>query len=427
MIESSYPGPATIHRTVLSNGIVVLVYKNMTVDMVVIDGIIRAGALGESKAKAGLASFTADMLMHGSEDWQYSSIFESLESVGAALVIGSNRHVSDFSGRCLVEDLPLLLEILASSIRQPVFPIRQFENVRSEILTSLQLRSNDTGRMASLAFRELLYKDHPYGQSVDGYEESIQQLDQSDLIEFHRRFYGPVGMIISVVGAIEPQAAVEQIQNVLGDWQKHQELLPKVPPASRPMTIQRVQVSMPEKPQSNIVMGLPGPLRSAVDYLEASMANTILGVFGMMGRLGKKVREELGLAYSIYTSLHGGLGPSPWTIGTGVAPENVDRAIDSILMELERIRKEPIPIDELADSQAYRTGILPMSLETNSGIASVLTDIELYQLGLDYLQNLPDKLMAMTPESVQAAAHKYLSTEQLSIAVAGPTSIEEDC
>jgi zinc protease len=150
------------------------------------------------------------------------------------------------------------------------------------------------------------------------------------------------------------------------------------------------------------------------------MANTILGVFGMMGRLGKNVREKQGLAYYAFSRLQGGLGPAPWYVSTGVAPEKVEQAINSILHEIDRMQHEPIPEDELADSQAFRAGSLPVSLETNDGLAGVITDIEVYDLGLDYLQQLPDKFNAMTPESVQAAAQRYLSTEQIAVTVAGP-------
>jgi zinc protease len=177
---------------------------------------------------------------------------------------------------------------------------------------------------------------------------------------------------------------------------------------------------MPQKSQSDIVVGWPGPLRSAPDYLDASMANTILGVFGMMGRLGQKVREEQGLAYYAYSRLHGGLGPAPWYISTGVDPDNVELALESIFQEVNRLRSEPVPEEELADSQAYRKGSLPVGLETSGGLASVITDIELYELGLDYLHKLPAKLESITIQSVQMAAVKYLDTEQVVIAVAGP-------
>jgi zinc protease len=132
------------------------------------------------------------------------------------------------------------------------------------------------------------------------------------------------------------------------------------------------------------------------------------------------VREEQGLAYYAYSRLHGGLGPSPWIASAGVAPDKVDQAIESIRAEIGRMQTEPVTDEELADCQAYRTGSLPVSLETNSGLAGIITDMELYDLGLDYLQRFPNLIRAITPERIQAAAQKYLSTSQLAVAVAGP-------
>jgi len=177
---------------------------------------------------------------------------------------------------------------------------------------------------------------------------------------------------------------------------------------------------MPEKHQADIVLGLPGPRRSAPDYLDASVMNTILGVFGMMGRIGQNVREEQGLAYYASSQLAGGLGPGSWTASAGVAPDKVEQAIESIRHEIRRIIDEPVPTEELADSLAYRTGSFPMSLETNSGLVDMITGMELYGLGLDYLQRYREEIDAITVERIQDAARKYLSADDLVIAVSGP-------
>jgi zinc protease len=421
MPDTTYPGPQSIHRYELANGITVLVYRNPTVESVVVEGLVRAGALVESREQAGLAGFAAEMLMRGAGDRSFDQIYEELESVGASLNFSGGRHVTEFSGSGLAEDLDLILGLLADCLRRPTFPEDQIEPVRSEIITGLQIRANDTRRMAGLAFRELLYKDHPYGQSAEGYAESIGAISRQEMVQFHADYYGPQGMIITLVGAVEPEDALARVRSVFGDWQKEQRPLPEVPAVRRPPTTVRTQVDMPQKTQSDIILGVPGPARSAPDYLEASVANTLFGVIGMYGRLGESVREKQGLAYYAFSRLHGGLGPSPWFVSTGVAPDKVEQAIASILQEIDRLQNEPIPEEELADTQAYRTGSMPVSLETNDGLASSLTDIELYGLGLDYLQLLPDKINAMTPETVQAAARKYLSTEEIAIAVAGPT------
>ena len=420
MPETTYPGPQTIKRHVLDSGIVLLVYHNPTVASVVVEGLVRAGALAESDEQAGLASYVAEMLTRGTANRSFEQIYEEIEAVGASLDFGSGRHTTEFSARGLAEDIDLLLELLADCLENPTFPEKQLEAVRGEILTDLQMRANDTRRMAGLAFRELVYRGHPYGQSVDGYDETVQSLTREDLQSFHERYYGPREMILTVVGAVDEDRLLGRVESAFGGWTTNQKPLPDLPPAVRPLTTLRTQVEMPEKSQSDIVLGLPGPRRSAPDYLEASMANTILGVFGMYGRLGKSVREEQGLAYYAFSRLQGGLGPGPWYVSTGVAPGNVEQAINSIRAEIDRLQNEPIPTEELADSQAYRTGSMPVSLETNSGLAAVITDMEKFGLGLDYLQTLPDRIASMTPESVQEAAQKYLSSEQIAIAVAGP-------
>jgi len=421
MADTTYPGLDTIHRQVLPNGIIVLAYENFASASIVIEGMLCAGALAESRPKAGLASFASACLMRGTEARSFEQIYEELESVGAGLGFSSDAHATGFSAHSLVEDADLILELLAQSLRQPTFPAAQVEQVRGQIMTGLYMRANDTRHMASLAFTELLYQDHPYGRSSQGYLDTIPQISREDLVGFHQDYYGPQSMIITLVGAMKAEQALAKVESVLGDWHHpQQKTLPAVPDALRPTSLIRVQKEMPEKSQSDIILGLPGPRRSAPTYLEVSLMNTILGVFGMYGRIGQSVREEQGLAYYAYSRLQGGLGPAPWYASAGVAPDKVEQAISSIRQEIRRIQEEPVPEDELADSQAYRTGSMPVSLETNSGLANVITDMELYDLGLDYLQRFPDMIRAITPAQVQAAAQEYLSADQIAIAVDGP-------
>jgi zinc protease len=156
--------------------------------------------------------------------------------------------------------------------------------------------------------------------------------------------------------------------------------------------------------------------------MRARLANTVLGVFGMMGRLGDRVREEQGLAYYVYSKLDAGLGAGPWTAIAGVNPANVERAIEGILHEVRRLRDEPLPADELADSQSFLTGSMPLRLETNEGLASTLLDMERYGLGLDYLQRYPAMVQAVTTQDVQDIARQYLDPDVYVLAIAGPES-----
>jgi zinc protease len=414
-----YPGAQTICRETLSNGVTVLVYENFASETVVVEGVIRAGALSESREKAGLANATAVMLMRGTQQQSFRQIYDALESVGADLGFSSDFHDTSFSAHALVEDFDLIMMLLAQSLRQPAFPPEQWQRVRGQLITALQMRTHDPAQMANLAFHHLLYPNHPYGLSQLGYMDSVPHLTCAEMADYHSHYFGPQGMIITVVGAIKSEVALQKITAVLGDWHVPQQPVLPVPEAIRPEHVVKTAVAIPDKSQADIVLGLPGPLRNASDYLDLSLMNTILGVFGMMGRIGSSVREAQGLAYYAYSRLNGGLGPNPWIATAGVAPEHVTQATNAILAEIGRIQNEPVSDGELTDSKAYRIGAMPMGLETNAGIADVITDLQLYGLGLDYLQQFPQLIDAITRERIQAAACKYLSTDQIAIAVAG--------
>lgn len=425
MQNGRYPNSKTIHRQQLANGIVLLVYENFASPSVVVEGIVRAGSLAETAVHAGLANLTAGCLMRGSQNRTFEQIYDQLESTGVDLAFSGGSHVTAFSGYGLAEDIDLMLDVAADVLRYPRFAEAEVEHVRGQLLTGLQMRANDTSRMANLALAELIYEGHPYGRSGSGYIETVQNLTRQQLADFHTQFYGPQGMILTVVGAIKAEEAAARVTAVLGDWHNpQQQPLPTVPDMPRPQRRLDRLVPMPNKHQADIQLGLPGPSRAAADYLDANLMNSILGVFGMMGRIGKSVREEKGLAYYAYSQLTGSLGPSPWLAAAGVAPEAVPQAIQAILDEIERMQNEPVSAEELADNQAYRTGSLPMSLETNGGLSDVILDMELYGLGADYLLEFSDKIWAITPAQIQAAAQKYLSTTQLGVAVAGPTAVE---
>jgi zinc protease len=418
---SSVPGSHDIVRHQFDNGIVALVRENHSSPAVVVSGYLQVGAIDVPAEQAGLVSLTAAALMRGTRKRSFAQIYEEIEAVGAEVSFGGGGHTTSFGAKSLAEDLPLLLDVLAEAIRRPTFPSSEIERLRGQILTALEVRANDTSAMASLAFRELAYADgHPYGRSVQGYVETIQALTRGDLDRFYRHGYGAQGMTITIVGAINADDALAQIESAFGDWRGRNFSRSPLPPLGRSNGIVRKWVEMPNKSQTDIVMGLPGPARAEPDYMDASLANQILGVFGMMGRLGRHLRDEQGLAYFVYSRLDGGLGPGPWVVVAGVDPANVERTIEGAQAEIRRMRDERVEAVELVDVQAYLAGSLPLSLETNEGVAGAILNIERHQLGLDYLSRYSDLVREITPERIQIAACKWLDPDNLFIGVAGP-------
>lgn len=417
----SLPGPEDIYREILPNGIIVLARSNFNSPSVHISGYLPVGSILESDEKLGLADFVSSALMRGTEKHTFDSIYNELESVGASLGFDSNVHTISFGGRSLVEDLPLVLRLLSESLRMPIFPKDEIEKMRAQLLTGLAVRAQDTSDMASLVFDQILYAGHPYSRPGDGFPETIQAITRKDLVDFHRLYFGPRGMVVVIVGGIAPKKAVEEVHRVLGGWQvKGQKEAPALPPY-RPLrkTIKRHH-KITGKSQSDLVVGTSGPRRKDPDYFAASLGNSVLGQFGMMGRIGDVVREKSGLAYYAYSNLSAGVGPGSWEVIAGVNPKNVNKTLDLVHKELKRFVKNGVTSDELSDSQANFIGRLPLSLESNGGVAGALLNIERYGLGLDYYHRYADMVRAVTRDDIVETARKYVDLEKLAISVAGP-------
>lgn len=412
----------SLSRRVLPNGIVVLGSERLESPAVVLRARLRAGALYDTDDTEGLARLTAVMLQRGTTRYSFAELNELTDALGASISAEAGRLAVDLRLRCLVEDFPYLTEILAEVIRRPTFPTAELEKVRGQTLTGIMQGDQDTRTLAERGLRKLAYPaGHPYARATIGTRESVTALDREALVAFHARHYRPDVLSFSMVGGVPFAEAVAAIERAFGDWTA-EGLLPalSIPPAPLPLPGQRREATLAGKSQADIALGHPAIPRSDPDYYALELANLILGRFGLGGRLGKSVRETQGLAYSTGSGLEGGIGPGAWAARAGVAPENVDRAIASILTEVERIRREPVGADELADAQDYLTGSLPLGLESQDGVARVALDIELYGLGLDYLDRYPATIRALTREQLQEAARQHLHPDHAVIAVAGP-------
>lgn len=415
------PGEDNISRTVLPNGITVLCSENFSSPSVVISGYLQSGSLFDPNDKLGLALFTSYALMNGTVNRRFQRIYNDLESVGASFGFGASVQTTGFGGRSLVEDLELLLTTLSDCVQWPVFPPKQIRRLKGQILTGLQLRKQDTMDQVSLKFDEILFKNHPYGIPEDGYYDTVLKIKRNDLVQFHNHTYGPEGMVICIVGAIEAKKATELTYKILGGWKNSQQKpIPEIPLVNQKNESVRLHIPIPGKVQVDLIMGNYGPRRTSEDFLPASLANNILGQFGMMGRIGAAVRERSGLAYHASTSLNAWIKGGSWEISAGLDPKNVKPAIDLIKQEVSTFLNGNITDEELSDVKANYIGWLPLSVESNNGVASAILRMERYKLGFDYLRKYPERIQAATKEEVVAVAKKYLDPHKMVTISAGP-------
>ena len=417
----SLPGPDDITRVQLKNGITFLFRPNMNSMAVSIGGYIQAGSIYDTQGKLGLADFTTSTLMRGTKSQNFQEIYDTLESIGASLGIGCGPHTIGFGGKALAEDLPTLLKMLADVLQNPIFPKKDVERVRSRLLTGLDLRAQDTNSMAMLEFDKTLYKDHPYQYPSDGYIETIEAIQVKDMADFHKTHFGPKDMTLVVVGPFEPESVMSLAEEHLGSWFNEEQVgAMQVPDMPSPENSVEHHHIIKEKSQTDLVVGTIGPSRDWEGYYSALLGNSVLGQFGMMGRIGESVRNKAGLAYYAYSAISASIGPGQWMVLAGVAPKDRDKALDLIKAEIKKFVDQPISAEELRDVKSNYIGKLPLSLESNAGVASALLTMEQHQLGLDYLRNYEKMIQKITPESILEAAREYLDPERLIISSAGP-------
>ena len=391
--RQALPSPDNITRQSLENGITILTRPNYNSPTLSIKGYLETGSLLDPIDKLGLGYLTASGLMNGTANHNFQSLYNEIESVGANLNFSAGTLTTSFSAHCLQEDLMLMFQLISECLRSPTFPEKDFNRQKNQMLTALAIRSQDTAAMAALLFDQIVYAGHPYARPEEGFPETIQAITREDTSQFYQQTYGPAGMVIAIVGAVEPEIAIDAVSKTLGEWDNPDKvLLPEIPEAAPLQMTTSKSCSIPGKFQADIVMGCLAPERLSPDYYPLLIGNNILGVFGMMGRLGKKVREEAGLAYYVYSSLNSSLGPGAWEMIAGINPQNIDRTVDLITTEIKKFVSEPVSEEEVADNKSYFMGRMPMLLESNSGVAISLLNLEHFNLGLDFFLNYHKKI-----------------------------------
>ena len=412
----------------LPNGLTVLCQENKAWPAVTMSLSIASGASDEPPDSAGLTSLMARLLTRGTATRDKFQIGEVLDFTGANMGASAGRHTTGLGAKARDTDFDEILELMAECARAPSFPVHEVEKARGERLTAIAEDDDDTGHRAMDRFRQLAYPSHhPYSKRVAGTRESVQSLTREAMIQLHEERFDPGAALLVIVGAISCEAVLRSVERSFGDWRSpgptatgfRQSLspAPDVPPLRASV---RGFEAMPSKTQVDLALGHAGVRREHPDYYDLTVMNMILGRFALGGRLGRRIREEHGMSYYTYSTLQGGLGPGAFVARAGVAPEYVDAATRSILEELKRIVKEPPETQELEDTKSALVRSVPRALESNEGVASTLTLIELYDLGSDYVERYPGLIARTSATTVQAAAARHLHPACYALSIAGP-------
>ena len=425
---TSRPLSAAPTRTVLDNGLTIIVQENHAHPAVSVSGaILTAGAVFDPWDRRGLADLTAAQLSRGTQSRSLLDIARTLENVGAsasvsASVWGGGEYVG-LGGHSLSRDFDTVLDVLSDELQHPSFPAEELDKERTQRLASVAFGRQDTQQLAIIAFFDALFPPgHPYHlPTLDEQTTFLKGVTREDLAAFHAVHYAPDRMILTIVGDVSAADAVASVKKYFGAWPKKGGLPPVVIPDTAPQTAaeQALVIPVADKAQVDVFYGYPGALkRSDPDFYAADVLNTVLGI-GFTGRLMSSVRDRMGLVYGIGSYRSATLGQGPFFIGFGSNPANVDAAVAEMDRQVALLREKGVTQKEVAQAISYQIGSYSVRLSTNTNVADELRDAEVYGLGLDYIQRHADHYRAVTADQVNAAAQKYLHPGTGTLVIAG--------
>lgn len=408
-------------RRRLPSGATLVARRNTITPAVTFVLAFDAGSAFDPPARPGLAAFTARTIDRGTPEASADDLAEAIERRGASVEVTSNRQCLTFTCTCLVDDFDDMVSLVASMARRPSFPADQIELRRHETLTRLVQDAENTGARATSRFFERLYGEgHPYAHPPRGTHASIEALSRGDVIRFHGARIRPALLTAAVVGDVDEARACDILERALEGWDAPDAALDSPMPAIAPRGVRDLtSIVVPGKAQADIAYGFLGPGRLDEGYYAFWVMNTVLGQYGMGGRLGENIRERQGMAYYAYSSYDAHRIPGPLLVRAGVDPANVERTLAAIDAEVSRIASDGITREERDNAVRFLSGSIPRLLETNAGIAQFLISVEQFGLGDGFEQRLPALLAAVTVEQASSAAAS-LDPSRAVVVIAGP-------
>jgi len=405
------------HREVLPNGIVLLVAERPAVPIVAVRVYMRAGSIYDPPDQAGLANLTGAVLTRGTAKRTGPELDSAIEFVGASLQAGASRDGLSVSLTAQKKDMTLGLDLLSEVVLTPAFPEVEVTRKVAEIQAAIKRSEEDPNTVAARALSRLIFQGHPYGLPIEGTRETVGRLTRDGVVKFYRERARPDATIVAVVGAVTVDEARREVMARLGSWARPTTPAPSAPTAtsagaSREETIKR------ELSQATIMFGRQAIGQNDPEYFPLAVASYVLGG-GSASRLYTRVREESGLAYSVYSWV------SPWRHGASFAVSaqtrtvEVPKVVGMIREELARMAREPVADRELALAKQYLIGSFPLRLDTSGKVADFLVAIEERGVGIDYADRYKERIGKVTAADVQRVAAKFFPPQSFDLVIVG--------
>src|SRR6266702_2810004 len=385
-------------------GIKCLLYKNPNNPTVAVHGSILAGTSSEPSGKSGLAELTARLLIRGTRKLGAVKIADLLESVGAAVSFRNSQDSIIFQARMTSPWTKRVLGVVTDCLTRPALSPPDIEREREGLLTDIRLRDDDTTRRGMRELQRIVYPSgHPYRKDRFGTAETVKDLERSDVKDYFENVISKATTLIAFAGQFKKDEVVSWAARTFATRSEKKINAKKNAAANSVSKSTKREIVMPHKTQGDILIGGVACSRTDPDYEPLNLMNVILGELGFMGRLGQRVRDKEGLAYSCTSFLNSGLAGGSWTALAGVNPRNIAKALVLMKEEIERVRQE-----------------LVEELESTEGIARTSHNLAHFGLGLDYFVKRRQLFSKITREDLMEMARKYLDSSRMSTVIVGP-------
>jgi zinc protease len=410
-----------VERHRLANGLRIAVAPISGLRSVATLLAVEAGQWFEPAGRPGIARLCAQAMLRGTTKRDAKTWADALDAIGAAARLDVGSHAGTFSAQSLGDDLGELLTLMAEAVVSPAFAPKEVELVRQQTVAQLEEDSRNTRAVAERVWREQVYpKTHPFHARPIGDPAVVRAATPDELRAYHQRAIRPDGAVLVVAGGIAAARVFDEAERAFADWDARGPREARtVPTVSLGGTVRRIEI-VPDKTQSDVVLGWPGLPRTDQRFVAARVTNMVFAADTFASRAGHVVRDELGLAYYVFSTIGSSRGQSPWTVRMGVNPINVERAVSVTLDELRKIVGGKVSEDDLELAQDKLVGELDVARESPGGAASLMLEGEVFELGPDHVERYPRELRAVTLEQVIETARTFLPPDRHALAIAGP-------
>lgn len=395
-------GAAKIEQWQSPQGGKVLFVQAEALPMADIQVVFDAGSARDG-GQFGLAALTSAMLDTGAGEWNADQIAQRFENIGANFGASVSSDMASLSLRTLTE--PALfdkaIETMHVILTKPRFAAADFQREKNRTLAAIKQRDESPAEVASEAFSNKIYGDHPYAHPDSGVKDTVNKLKTADLLKFYRQYYVANNAIVVIVGNLNRQQAEQTAEKLLVNLPGGQKPTP-IPEVTLPTQASQQHIEFPST-QTHVLVGMPGTWRKDPDYYNLYVGNHILGGSGLVSKLFKEVREKRGLAYSASSGFAPMLKPGPFMVSLQTRNDQTQQALEVLNKTLADFVNLGPTQAELDAAKKNIIGGFPMRFDTNKKLAGYVAMIGFYDLPLDYLDTFRQKIEETTLASVADA------------------------